>query len=35
MRYFLSRFEYEGKDASVVGEPDPLIVQRARDASGD
>jgi hypothetical protein len=35
MRYYLSRFEYEGKDHSVVGEPDPLIVQRARDTVGD
>jgi polyphosphate kinase 2 len=35
MRYFLSRFDYEGKDPDVVGVPDPLIVQRARDASGD
>ena len=35
MRYFLSRFEYEGKDHAVVGEPDPLIVQRARDTIGD
>ncbi|HQZ00286.1 MAG TPA: polyphosphate kinase 2 [Propionicimonas sp.] len=31
MRYFLSQFEYEDKDHAVVGEPDPLIVQRARD----
>ncbi len=35
MRYFLSRFDYEGKDADVVGEPDPLIVRRARDTVGD
>ncbi len=35
MRYFLSQFEYEGKDHEVVGEPDPLIVQRARDMVGD
>ncbi|MCG7422308.1 polyphosphate kinase 2 [Micrococcus porci] len=35
MRYFLSRFEYEGKDHDVVGVPDPLIVQRGRDAVGD
>ncbi|MBB2499559.1 polyphosphate kinase 2 [Amycolatopsis echigonensis] len=35
MRYFLSRFDYEGKDKTVVGEPDPLIVKRGRDAVGD
>jgi polyphosphate kinase 2 len=35
MRYFLSRFEYDGKDPEVVGEPDPLIVQRGIDAVGD
>jgi len=35
MRYFLSRFDYEGRDASVIGEPDPLIVTRARDTIGD
>ena len=35
MRYFLSQFEYEGKDHEVVGSPDPLIVRRGRDAVGD
>jgi polyphosphate kinase 2 len=35
MRAVLSRFEYEGKDADVVGVPDPLIVQRGIDAVGD
>ncbi len=36
MRYFLSQFEYEDKDASVVGEPDPLLVLRGkRDDVGD
>ncbi|MFC5177172.1 polyphosphate kinase 2 [Nocardioides taihuensis] len=35
MRAFLSRFEYEGKDADIVGAPDPLIVQRGIDAVGD
>ncbi|CAI9406299.1 polyphosphate kinase 2 [Nocardioides sp. T2.26MG-1] len=35
MRYFLSRFDYEGKDAQVVAAPDPLIVQRGIDAVGD
>ena len=35
MRAFLSRFDYDGKDHAVVAEPDPLIVQRGRDAVGD
>lgn len=35
MRYFLSQFEYTDKDHEVVGTPDPLIVQRGRDAVGD
>jgi polyphosphate kinase 2 len=35
MRAFLSRFDYEGKDLEVVGEPDPAIVQRGIDAVGD
>jgi polyphosphate kinase 2 len=35
MRYFLSRFDYEGKDPDAVGLPDPSIVQRGRDAVGD
>ncbi|RJQ82160.1 polyphosphate kinase 2 [Amycolatopsis panacis] len=35
MRYFLSRFDYPGKDHEVVGEPDPLIVKRGIDAVGD
>ncbi|WP_158496162.1 polyphosphate kinase 2 [Micrococcus cohnii] len=35
MRYFLSQFEYEGKDHEVVGEPDPNIIRRGRDAVGD
>ena len=35
MRYFLSQFEYEGKDHAVVDQVDPLIVQRARDTVGD
>jgi polyphosphate kinase 2 (PPK2 family) len=29
MRHLLSRFTYHGKDAEVVGQPDPLIVGRA------
>ncbi len=35
MRAFLYQFDYEGRDNSVVHEPDPLIVLRARDAVGD
>jgi polyphosphate kinase len=35
MRYFLSRFDYDGKDPELVGEPDPRIVQRGIDAVGD
>ena len=34
MRHFLSRFDYDGKDADVVGEPDPLIVERGVEAVG-
>ena len=35
MRHFLSQFDYEDKDAEVVGVPDPLLVQRGTDAVGD
>lgn len=35
IRYFLNQFEYEGRDNSVVFDPDPLIVRRGRDAVGD
>jgi polyphosphate kinase 2 len=35
MRYFLSQVSYEGKDADVIGEVDPLIVQRGRDTFVD
>jgi polyphosphate kinase len=31
MRYLLSRFHYKGKDAELVGTPDPKIVGRAVD----
>ncbi|MFI7625489.1 polyphosphate kinase 2 [Microbispora rosea] len=31
MRYVLSLYDYDDKDASVVGEPDPLIVRSAAD----
>jgi hypothetical protein len=29
MRFLLARFDYDGKDDEVVGEPDSLIVGRA------
>jgi polyphosphate kinase len=35
MRAFLSRFDYDGKDLEIVGEPDPKIVQRGIEAVGD
>jgi polyphosphate kinase 2 (PPK2 family) len=35
IRHFLNQFDYEGKDESVVFDPDPKIVLRARDTVGD
>jgi polyphosphate kinase len=35
MRAFLCQFDYDGKDTSVVCEPDPEIVQRGIEAVGD
>ena len=35
MRYFLSRFDYPGKDEAVVGVPDPRLVMRGIEAVGD
>ncbi|WP_426241394.1 polyphosphate kinase 2 [Nocardioides sp. LHG3406-4] len=35
MRYFLSRFDYPGKDDGVVGEPDERLVTRGIEAVGD
>ena len=35
MRYFLSRFDYEGKDDSVVRTPDRRLVMRGIEAVGD
>jgi polyphosphate kinase 2 len=32
MRYFLSQFDYDDKDAELLGVPDPLIVQRCAGA---
>ena len=34
MRHFLSSLPYAGKDAGIVGEPDPLIVGTSADALG-
>jgi polyphosphate kinase 2 len=35
MRYFLSRFDYPGKDQQVVDVPDPRLVIRGKEAVGD
>ena len=35
MRHFLSQVDYEGKDPTAVGLPDPALVMRGRDAVGD
>ena len=35
MRHVLNLFDYSGKDAEVVGTPDPLIVGRVRDLLGE
>jgi polyphosphate kinase 2 len=35
MRYFLSQFDYDDKDASAVGTADPKLVRRGRDSVGD
>ena len=35
MRYFLSQFEYEGKDHDVVGEPDPKLVMRGKQEEAE
>lgn len=35
MRFFLNQFDYDGKDTSIVYDPDPLIVRRGREAVGD
>ena len=32
MRFFLSQFDYEDKDAEIVYPPDPKIVERGRDS---
>ena len=35
LRHFLTQFDYAGKNADIVGEPDPLLVKRGIDAVGD
>jgi polyphosphate kinase 2 len=35
MRFFLSQYEYEGKDPTIVYDADPQLVRRGRDAVGD
>ncbi|GAB2534658.1 polyphosphate kinase 2 [Brachybacterium huguangmaarense] len=35
MRFFLSQFEYEGKDDEVVGTPDPKLVMRGKKEEAD
>jgi polyphosphate kinase 2 len=35
MRHFLSQFDYDGKNGSVVAVPDPALVKRGIDAVGD
>ncbi|MGC3992984.1 MAG: hypothetical protein QM779_02455 [Propionicimonas sp.] len=35
MRLFLSLFDDKGKDGAIVGETDPLLVSRGREAVGD
>ncbi|ANF32643.1 polyphosphate kinase 2 [Leifsonia xyli] len=35
MRYFLSQFDYDGKDPSVAKRPDPLIVMRGKRLDAD
>ncbi|WP_409483650.1 polyphosphate kinase 2 [Arsenicicoccus dermatophilus] len=35
MRYFLNKFDYDGKDGDVVFAPDPQIVRRGRDTVDD
>ncbi|GAA1700559.1 polyphosphate kinase 2 [Microbacterium sediminicola] len=35
MRYWLSQFDYEDKDTSVVGVPDPLLVMRGKQETAD
>ncbi len=34
MRFFLSQYDYDGKDTAIVYPPDPQIVERGRDSIG-
>jgi polyphosphate kinase len=34
MRFFLSQYDYDGKDTAIVFPPDPQIVERGRDSIG-
>lgn len=35
MRFFLSQFDYEGRDDEVIGEVDPLLVMRGKQETAD
>jgi polyphosphate kinase len=35
MRFFLSQFDYEGRDDEVLGEVDPLLVMRGKQETAD
>lgn len=35
MRFFLGQFDYEGRDDSVVGKPDPQLVMRGKEETAD
>ncbi|WES64146.1 polyphosphate kinase 2 [Microbacter sp. GSS18] len=35
MRYFLTQFDYEGRDDEVIGTPDPLLVMRGKRETAD
>jgi polyphosphate kinase len=35
MRFFLSQFEYEGRDDEILGTPDPLLVMRGKQETAD
>jgi polyphosphate kinase len=35
MRFYLNQFDYDGKDAAVVGTPDPLLVMRGKQEEAD
>ena len=35
MRFFLSQFDYDGKDEAAIGKPDPLLVIRSKNEPAD